>query len=86
MNASTFEFSFTFQGKKMYATCQKFEVHNYSQIRVAIQKESQGEEVFIFYEINSPKQKYFWFELTVIKEEIAKTISKKLIGIQAYSN
>lgn len=59
---------------------------NYPQIRVAIQKERRGEEVFIFYEINNPKQKYFWFELIGIKEEIAKTISKKLIGIQAYSN
>jgi hypothetical protein len=33
-----------------------------------------------------PNQRYFWYKLSGIKEEIPEIISKKLIGIQAYSN
>ena len=43
----------------MNAICQEFKVPNYLQLRVAIQKERRGEEVFIFYEMNSLKTKIF---------------------------
>jgi hypothetical protein len=54
-----FEFSCIFQAEKMNSTYQKFKVPNYLQLRVAIQKERHGEEVFIFYEMNSLKTRIF---------------------------
>ena len=41
----------------MNAIYQKFKVTNYLKLRVAIQKERRGEEVFIFYEMNNLKAK-----------------------------
>ena len=69
------------KGNKIFADCQKMKVHRYPQIRVAIQKEKGRTDVYIFYEINEPGQKYFWFKLHDYKQEIAKVIAKKLEGI-----
>jgi len=41
--------------------------------------------IYIFYEINEPNQKYFLFQLDGIKEEIARTIAKKLEDKMVYS-
>jgi hypothetical protein len=78
MKVSTFDFSFTFKGKKLHATCQKMKIHKYPQIRVAIESEKGKADVYIFYEINEPKSKFFWFNLIGIKQDIATTIAKKL--------
>jgi hypothetical protein len=60
----------------MNATYQKFKVPNYLQLRVAIQKERRGEEIFIFNVMNSLTTKIFQFKLVGIEEEIAKIISR----------
>ena len=65
----------------MQASCQKMKIHKYPQIRVVVPKEKGRGEVFIFYETNEPKQKYFWYKLIGIKEEMAEIISRKLIEI-----
>ena len=55
-------------------------VYNYLQIRVAANRNKHKTDIYIFHEINEPKQKYFWFQLNGIKEEIATIIAKKLEG------
>ena len=76
MQVSTFDFNFTFKGTKLNATCHKMKVHKHPQIRVAIQQKEGRADIYLFYEINEPGQKYFWFELNDIKQEIAKVIAK----------
>jgi hypothetical protein len=76
MDPSIFEFSPIFQVEKMNAICQEFKVPNYLQLRVVIQKERHGEEVFIFNEMNSLTTKIFLFKLVGKEEEIAKIISR----------
>ena len=78
MQVSKFDLSFTFNGNKRTATCQKMKVHKYPQIRVAVNCGKDKTDIYIFYEINEPNQKYFWFQLFGVKEEIARIIAKKL--------
>lgn len=78
MQVFKFDLSFNFKGNKLTAKCQKMKVHNYPQIRVAVNRDKNKTDVYIFYEINEPNQKYFWFQLYGVKEEIAKIIAKKL--------
>ena len=61
-------------------------VYKQPHIRVAVNREKGKTDIYIFHEINEPKQKYFWFKLNEIKEEIATLISIKLEGIIANSN
>ena len=77
-----FDMNFTFRGQKMCATCQKMKVYNYPHIRVAVHKEKGRADIFIFHEINEPNKKYFWYELSGIKEDMAKIISGKLSEVQ----
>ena len=51
-------------------------VYNYLQIRVAANRNKHKTDTYIFHEINELKQKYFWFQLNGIKEEIATIITK----------
>ena len=77
MQVSRFNLSFTYKGSKLTANCQQMKVHNYPQIRVAVNRDKHKTNTYIFHEINELKQKYFWFELSGIKEENAKVITKK---------
>ena len=86
MQVSKFDLSFTFKGNKLTATCDKITVYKHPHIRVAVNREKGKTDIYIFHEINEPKQKYFWFHLNGIKEKIAIIIAKKLEGIRAYSN
>jgi hypothetical protein len=86
MQVSKFDLSFTFKGNKLTATCHKMTVYKHPHIRVAVNREKGKTDIYIFPEINEPKQKYFWFQLSGFKEEIATIISIKLEGIMACSN
>jgi hypothetical protein len=86
MQVSRFNLRFTYKGSKLTATCQKMKVYKHPHLRVAVNKEKGKTDIYIFHEINEPKQKYFWFQLSGIKEEIATIIAKKLEGKMAYSN
>ena len=86
MQVSKFDLSFTFKGNKLTATGHKMSVYKHPHIRVAVNREKGKTDIYIFHEINEPKQKYFWFQLRGIKEEIATIISIKLEGIMACSN
>ena len=85
MQVSRFNLSFTYKGSKLTANCQQMKVHNYPQIRVAANREKNKTDIYIFYEINELNQKYFWFQLSGIKEEIARVIAKKLEDKMVYS-
>ncbi len=61
-------------------------VHKCPQIRVAVNRDKSKTDIYIFYEMNEPIQKYFWFQIDAIQEEIATLISIKLEGIMANSN
>lgn len=80
MQVSKFDLSFTFKGNKLTATCNKMTVYKHPHIRVAVSGEKAKTDIYIFHEINESKQKYFWFQLNGIKEEIATIIAKKLQG------
>ena len=86
MQVSKFDLSFTFKGNKLTATCHKMTVYKHPHIRVAVNREKGKTDIYIFHEINEPNQKYFWVQLSGIKEEIAAIISIKLEGIIACSN
>ena len=86
MQVSTYNFNFTFKGDKLNATCHKMAVYKHPHVRVAVNREKSKTDIYIFYEINELNQKYFWFQLRGIKEEIAIIISKKLEGKMACSN
>jgi hypothetical protein len=86
MQVSNFDLSFTFKGNKLTATGHKMTVYKHPHIRVAVNREKGKTDISIFPEINEPKQKYFWFQLSGFKEEIATIISIKLEGIMACSN
>ena len=86
MQVSKFDLSFTFKGNKLTASCHKMTVYKHPHIRVAVNREKGKTDTYIFDEINEPNQKYFWFQLSGIKEEIATIISIKLEGIMACSN
>ena len=79
MKIETFATSFKIGTKTLTATCQRFQVHNYPQIRVAIELtgKKKHSEIFIFYEVNS-KERFYWFKLPDEKEKIAKAIAKSL--------
>ena len=85
MEVSKFDLSFTFKGTKLTANCQQMKVHNYLQIRVAVNRNKHKTDIYIFHEINELKQKYFWLELSGKKEENAKVITKKLEHKMVYS-
>lgn len=85
MQVSKFDLSFTFKGTKLTANCQKMKVHKCPQIRVAVNRDKSKTDIYIFYEINEPNQKYFWFQLDGIKEEIARIIANKLEDKMVYS-
>jgi hypothetical protein len=78
MNVKTFELTFTFKGKKYNASCSKMKVYNYPHVRVAVPGERGRSDIYIFHEIDEPNQKYFWYEIPGIKQEIAKSIVKSL--------
>ena len=86
MQVSKFHLSFTFKGNKLTASCYKMTVYKHPHIRVAVNREKGKTDIYIFHEINEPNQKYFWVQLSGIKEEIAAIISIKLEGIIACSN
>jgi len=80
MQVSNFDLSFTFKGNKLTANCHKMKVYKHPHIRVAVNSEKGKTDIYIFHEINEPKQKYFWFQLSGIKEEIATIIAKNWRG------
>ena len=82
MQVSRFNLSFTYKGSKLTANCQQMKVHNYPQIRVAVNRDKSKTDIYIFYEINEPGQKYYWYELENFKQDIAKVIASKLEEIQ----
>ena len=80
MQVSTYNFNFTFKDDKLNATCHKMAVYTHPHVRVAVNSEKGKTDIYIFHEINEPNQKYFWFQLSGIKKEIATIIAKKLEG------
>ncbi|CAN5775658.1 hypothetical protein BH10BAC2_BH10BAC2_40000 [soil metagenome] len=83
MKVTIVDFSFTFGGQKIKATCQKMKVYKHPHLRVAVHGEKGKADIYIFHEINEPKQKYFWFQLSETKQEVAKVIAKKLESFKA---
>ena len=80
MQVSKFDLCFTFNGTKLTATCHKMKVYKHPHVRVAVNREKGKADIYIFHEINEPKQRYFWFQLSGIKEEIATIIAKNWKG------
>ena len=80
MQVSKFDLSFTFKGNELTATCHKMKIHKHPHVRVVVNSEKGKTDIYIFHEINDPKQKYFWFQLNCKMEEIAALIAKKLEG------
>jgi hypothetical protein len=78
-----FELSFSAMRRNYRASCSTFQVphfHHYPMIRVVLDPLPDTDEVetYIFYLVNQPKKKFFWFALSGIKEEMAKAIAKAL--------
>ena len=78
MEITEFSFSFIYLGRKFDASCQKFKVHDYPQYRVAVDPAKEISEIFIFYEVNNDKQKFFWYPLPETKEHMARIIATAL--------
>ena len=83
MKVTNFEIELSVDGKKVTATCQKFKVGKFPQIRVAFGKPLK-EKVFTFYEVNEPGRRLFWYTLPLDKEKIAKSIVKTLEGNKSW--
>jgi hypothetical protein len=77
-----FDISFTHAGRKFSALCEKFQVHNYPQIWVAVKRKSDA-NVFTFYKVADKGKMMFWFPLPGRKHLMAKDIAKRL---QSYFN
>lgn len=79
MTVVQFDISFTHQGAKRKAKCEKFKVLKCPQIRVVIQSKNKLNNAYTFYEINKPDLKFFWFKRGNRNEDaLQKTIEKKL--------
>lgn len=70
----------------MNATCQKFKVQNYPQLRFAFHNERRSDKIFIFYEMNSLETKLFLFLTDWNKRRKSEDNFHKKNGIQATSN
>lgn len=78
MEVTKFDIEFKYRERTFKASCQKFQVHNYPQIRVAVDRGKNNTDIYILYEVNGDKHKFFWFKLPDKREEIIKTIAKTL--------
>lgn len=73
-----FNLTFSFKGREIVANCQKMKVFASPHIRVVVESGNENPDIYVFFQINKPKQKFFWFPLTAMKEPYAAAIAKEL--------
>lgn len=78
MTVENFDIEFKFKGILQKASCQQYQVHNYPQIRVAVDRGRKDCAVYIFYDVKGKDNRFFWYSLPEPKQEIAKIIAKQL--------
>ena len=78
MEVTEFDIEFEYDKRTFKASCQKFQVHNYPQVRVVVKRSKDNADIYILYEVNDNKNKFFWFKLPDKREEIIKCIAKSL--------
>ena len=81
MKVTTFDIEFNYKDRKFKASCQKFQVHNYPQIRVAVDRGRKDPDIYVFYDVKGEKHRYFWFKLPDIREQIARVIAKSMAKV-----
>ena len=78
MEVNYFNIEFNFREGAFKASCQKFQMHNYPQIRVAVDRGKKGHDIYTFYHLNGEKHCYFWFKLPDKRQDIAGAIARCL--------
>jgi hypothetical protein len=78
MDVTKFDFEFTYKKRTFKASCYVFMGTNYPRYRVAVFRKDGDADIYILYEINSEKQKFFWYKLPDKRNEIVAAIAKKL--------
>jgi hypothetical protein len=84
MKVTCFDLAFKHRERTFKATCQKFQVHNYPQIRVAVDRGKGNTDIYILYEVNRGRQKFFWFKLPDKSEYIVKAIASTLAKSETF--
>ena len=78
MTAKEFDFEFTYQRRKFKANLQVMNPFKQRMYRVFVQTNDKNGEVFIFYEVNEPGQRFFYHGMYSEKGEMARSILKEL--------
>jgi len=86
MKTHYFEFDFIHRGKTIPATCFVYYhdkagpemMYNYPMYRVAINTHKMNPDVFVFYEVANDAQRFYWYPLPDITQDIAKSIAEFL--------
>lgn len=85
MEVRYFEFEFTHQGRQFPATChvyiKKGETelpYKYPLYRVAVMTQLINPDVYLFYEVNRPGERFFWYSFHDTRDLIAKSIRIEL--------
>ena len=82
MKVTEFTFNFYDRVKKLTAYCQKMKVFKVPQYRVVVNREKKNPDIYIFYEVNEPGNKFFSFDFEnksrgPFARAIAKALEKK---------
>jgi len=78
MDVTFFDIEFTVRERIFKASCQKFQVHNYPQIRVVVDRRKKGYDIYIFYDEKDKTHHYVWYKLPDKRQDIATAIAKEL--------
>jgi hypothetical protein len=81
-----FEFDFSHKGKTIPATCHVYYpeksgsemFYNYPIYRVAVNYHKIDPDVYLFYEVDNDEERFFWYPLPDLKEEISRSIAEHL--------
>ena len=85
MTTQSFEFDFTYNGKVIQASCSVYKIagekilpYKYPLYRVSFNNHKINPSVFLFYEVNDPKHKFFAYKKNDDSDLMLKTIEKAL--------
>jgi len=89
MKWETFDLTFNHKGKTIPATCHVYTLaahiempYKYPMWRVAINTHKIVPEVFLFYEVNGPDKRFFYYPFPENKDLIGQSIAEALEAIQ----
>ena len=81
MEVQNFKLQLNWQNQVKECSCQWMHVYKVPHLRVEVPRNEKRTGVYIFYEVNEPGKKYFWFPLYGVKEQIAVAINDALINL-----